>query len=360
MTLFYGPQAMPNYWVAIGALAGVGYFLRAQADPGDRAALWGVGASAALMALMRPTDAVWVTLPLFVAAGVRPPVAATAACGRRSSRAWPPGRRQWVVEAYVSYGGLSERLAEASRIQGGLGWNIAVLDQLRALGGRSLCRPCAGSIPDTPVILWWFVLPLLAALGLAVAVRARRAARTLLPLACAMTRRHPVSVHDRIRRAALPAPPLRTAGHPGRRRTHPPGHARRAGTGDRWPRPCVTLGLAGHLAVQYAVLERAVDRTTASHRAWARTAAELHRLGVRPPCLLTGHLAIPIAFYAGCRSVQTQGHNTNTTAAEIERAAQRLPVAALTTPTGRPPAFARTWEQHHAGGLRLHVSPTAR
>ena len=31
VTLFYGPQAMPNYWVAIGALVCVGCFLRAHA-----------------------------------------------------------------------------------------------------------------------------------------------------------------------------------------------------------------------------------------------------------------------------------------------------------------------------------------
>lgn len=41
ITMFYGPQAMPNFWVAIGALAAVGCFLRAQADRVARAPLWG-------------------------------------------------------------------------------------------------------------------------------------------------------------------------------------------------------------------------------------------------------------------------------------------------------------------------------
>lgn len=41
VTLFYGPQAMPNYWVAIGALAGAGYFARARSAVVDRSALWG-------------------------------------------------------------------------------------------------------------------------------------------------------------------------------------------------------------------------------------------------------------------------------------------------------------------------------
>lgn len=36
VTLFYGPQAMPNYWVAVGALACVGCFLRVRANAGTR------------------------------------------------------------------------------------------------------------------------------------------------------------------------------------------------------------------------------------------------------------------------------------------------------------------------------------
>lgn len=67
VTLFYGPQAMPNLWVAIGGLAAVGYFLQAQADRSRGTPLWGLAASAALMALMRPTDAVWVSFPLLAA-----------------------------------------------------------------------------------------------------------------------------------------------------------------------------------------------------------------------------------------------------------------------------------------------------
>ncbi len=71
VTLFYGPQAMPNYWVAIGALICVGCFLRSWQERSGRAALWGVVAGAALMAWMRPTDAVWVTVPLLALVLVR-------------------------------------------------------------------------------------------------------------------------------------------------------------------------------------------------------------------------------------------------------------------------------------------------
>ncbi|WP_406178184.1 hypothetical protein [Streptomyces sp. NBC_00996] len=357
VTLFYGPQAMPNYWVAIGALACVGCFLRARADRSDRAALWGVGLSAALMAWMRPTDAVWVTLPLIVL-GVavrrwrRPRLLVTLVAGLVA------GAGEWVVEAYAGYGGLDQRLADASRIQGGLGWHFAVGDQLRSLGGRALCRPCTGSMPNPAVMVWWFVLPLLAVLGLVVAVKARRTARTLLLLACATTAGIPylfmigyAAPRFLLPAYALLAIPVADA------LVHLVTAPSRA-----WRPVAVTLvalGLAGHLAVQFAVLQATVQRTTASHRAWEATAAELHRLGVRPPCKLTGHEAVPIAYYAGCASVATSGHNANTTETDIVRSGRHEPVGVLTTPGGRPPAYARDWALHPVGDLRVYIAPGA-
>lgn len=357
VTLFYGPQAMPNYWVAIGALACVGCFLRAGADRSPRAALWGVGLSTALMAWMRPADAVWATLPLLVLVvavrGWRRLRLLVALCAGLVA-----GAGEWVVEAYVSHGGLGQRLADASRIQGGLGWNVAVDDQLRSLGGRSLCRPCTGAMPNPAVMVWWFVLPLLAVLGLVVAVKARRTARTLLLLACATTSGVPYlfMIGYAAPRFLLPvyallAIPVADA------LVHLVTAPSRA-----WRPMAVTLvvlGLAGHLAVQFAVLRATVQRTTDSHRAWATTAAELHRLGVRPPCLLTGHDAVPIAYYAGCFSVATGGHNANTTEEDIVRSGRREPVGVLTTPGGRPPAYARDWAPHPAGDLRVYVAPGA-
>ncbi|WDV56429.1 hypothetical protein PV963_41885 [Streptomyces coeruleorubidus] len=355
VTLFYGPQAMPNYWVAIGALISVGCFLRARAQRSARAALWGIAAGAALMAWMRPTDAVWVTVPLLAITLVRRHwrlllvlVAGLAA-----------GAVPWVIEAYVGHGGLGQRLSDASRIQGGLGWQIAVDDQLRSLGGRALCRPCTGSMPHPLVTVWWFVLPVLAGLGLVVAARARRLGRTLVPLVCAAT-------------AALPY--LFMIGYAAPRFLQPTyallaipvadalWHLVRA-PGGKW-RPVaaalVALGLAGHLAVQVAVLERTVARNTDSRRDWDRTAGALHRLGVRPPCLLTGHNALPIGYYAGCSSGATAGHNENTTPAAVLRTAQRLPVAHLTPAGGTPPGYARTWPVHRISNLDVRVAPPAR
>ncbi|MFF0092400.1 hypothetical protein ACFYSF_20925 [Streptomyces canus] len=345
ITLFYGPQAMPNYWVAVGALGAAGCFLRARRDP---RALWGVVAGAALMAWMRPTDAVWVALPLLVAAlvGRRPRCALALVAGLVA------GGAQWVIEAYVSYGGLAERLHEGSRIQGGLGPRFAVDDQLRSLVGRTLCRPCTGPLPDPAVMAWWAVLPLLAAVGLAVAVRAGRTRGSLVPLACATTAAVPYLflIGYAAPRFLLPAYALLAI---------PVADALTAPSG-RW-RPVVAvllgIGLTGHLAVQYAVLERVVHRTTRDHRDWARTATELNRLGVRPPCLLTGHLSIPVAYYAGCTSAAAFGPNANSTESGIVGASRRMPVAVLTRPGGSPPAYARGWHTLPAAGMDIHVAP---
>lgn len=134
--------------------------------------------------------------------------------------------------------------------------------------------------------------------------------------------------------------------------------------GRAWRPVAVTLvavGLAGHLAVQYAVLAHTVQRTTAAHKGWERTATALRRVGVHPPCLLTGPSALPIAFSAGCGSASTNGPNANTDAAAIARAAQRMPVAVLTTGATRPPSYARGWRLVRLEGAGYaYIAPTAR
>ncbi|MFJ5775441.1 hypothetical protein [Streptomyces sp. NPDC093094] len=355
VTLFYGPQAMPNYWVAVGALVCAGCVLRIRAGHAGRAALWGVAGSAAFMALMRPTDAVWATLPLLVLALAvrRPRLLAALLAGLAA------GAAEWVIEAYVSYGGLAERLAEASRIQGGLGRNLAVADQLRGLAGRTLCRPCTGDLPNPLITAWWFALPLLAASGVLVAVRARRAERTLVPLACALTAAFPylfmigyAAPRFLLPAYALIAIPVADALW----------HLVRGARGTWRPAVAVlvALGLAGHLAVQLAVARHVAERTADDRRDWARTADRLHALGVRPPCLLTGFEAIPIAYYTGCASGNTRGHNANTTDAAVLDTARRIPVAALSPPGGDPPRHARTWTPHRLPGLDLYVAPEVR
>ncbi|CAM5235640.1 hypothetical protein [Streptomyces canarius] len=396
--------------------------------PTDRGALWGLAGSAAVMAWMRPVDAVWATVPL-LALGL----------ARRHRRALlvllaglAAGAAEWVIEAYASYGGLARRLSDGSAIQGGLGWHFAVVDQLRGLGGRTLCRPCTGALPHPLVTLWWFALPVLAALALVVARRGRRRAVTVLPLACAATAAFPYlfligyaaprfllpayallaipvagALAHLIARSCPPAhrstPPSAPA--PADRPTpdSPPAPADRPTPDsppadvptrdlapDPAPRPTpdprsrpapyrspcptpppgrlppphstrrplalvlVCACLAVHLAVQLVVLLHVVGSATAAHDAWGRTAAEMRRHGVRPPCLVTGHEAIPVGFAAGCASAATAGPNANTTEDGITRTARRTPVATLVPAGSAPPRYARDWPSVPVGAVRLY------
>lgn len=358
ISLFYGPQAMPNLWVALGALACAGYAVRALTHRADRAALWGAGASAAVVAWMRPTDAVWTTLPLLVAAAFLPRLRHLRLLGALLAGI-AAGSAQWVAEAFLAYGGLAQRLSDASRVQGGLGFHLAIDDQLRSLDGRSLCRPCTGALAPLPLTVWWYALPLLALLALAVALRTRRPLPAATALACATTAAVPylfligyAAPRFLLPAYALLALPL-AAGL-----LHVAGRTR-----GRW-RPLLLTGLVLalvlHLAAQFTVLVHTADRTFAGHRAWARTATQLHRLGVRPPCLLTGHFAIPIAYYARCASAHTHGNNANITRAGVLDTAARIPVAALTARGAAPPGFARDWPVHRSGRFDLYVAPAAR
>ncbi|MCZ7414947.1 hypothetical protein [Streptomyces sp. WMMC897] len=345
ITLFYGPQVMPNLWVAFAALATVGCFLRAvEAEPGrDPRALLGLGLGIACVALLRPGDAAWLGLPLVLAALVvprwrRPLPVAVLGSGAVL------GAAQWLVEAHLSYGGVLARLDRAGEIQGGLGWNLAVDDQVRALAGRSLCRPCAIGWEHPVTALWFLLLPLPLIAGLVVAARLRLSAPVLLATVTGLSVAVPYLflIDYAAPRFLLPAYALLAlpvALCLVRLCTRP----------SRW-RPLlaglVVVGLLGHVAVQYGVLRDAVDRSGRAAREIAGVAAELRRLGVRPPCVVSGHDAVRVAYRAGCASRQLTGHDGSITPAGLREAADRHAVAVLVAGDRRPPSVARTWTEH--------------
>ncbi|MFF7155426.1 hypothetical protein [Streptomyces sp. NPDC008139] len=332
ITVFYGPQVMPNLWSAYGALAAVGCFLRAVRDPADRWAPVGLAAGVTVTGLMRPPDALWLLAPLAVAAlcvpgGRRPLVWAALAAGAVL------GCGEWVIEAYARYGGLSERLSRASAIQGGTGWNFAVADQIRALDGRALCRPCDVPWRHPVTAVWWFALPPLALLG----VWAQRRAGALLPLLVASSLAVPYLflIGYAAPRFLLPSYALLAI---------PVGHG-------LWRlltwRPAlsglVVLALCGHVAVQMSVTVHDAAGNRAMRRAYESVAVALHHDGVRPPCVLTGDHAVPLAFYVGCASRQVGGPDASISPSGLVAAARTRPVAVLVPPSAHPPRYARRW-----------------
>ncbi|QTZ90064.1 hypothetical protein SU9_000185 [Streptomyces auratus AGR0001] len=353
VTQLYGPQAMPNLWVAFAGLAAVGCFLRAAQDRADRSALLQLTCALASVALFRPSDAVWLTLPMAAATLLvphwrRPALLAVIVAGLAL------GGAPWVIEAYASYGGIAARLNRSSAIEGGIGWHLAVGDILRTMdGGTMLCRPCTRAWQHPGAAVWWFVLPLAAAGGVLAAARARRLATALIPVLCGLSVALPylLLIDYAAPRFLLPAYALAAV---------PVADCALTLTTSVRPslRPA-TLALIATLVTaqtvsQYVLLTHAVQVSAAGNGDYTRIAADLRTLGVRPPCLLTGRLATPVGYEARCASGQTAGHNRNTTRTAILQTARGEPVALLVRPRHRPPAYARTWTPHPLPGLRSH------
>ncbi|WP_149180401.1 hypothetical protein [Streptomyces sp. TRM49041] len=362
ITLYYGPQVMPNLWVAYGALAAVGFFLRTARDPGDSLSLVGLAAAVAFVALMRPPDAVPLVLllaaaSLLVRAWRRPVLWCVLAAGVLV------GSAEWVIEAYVRYGGLVARLDRASEIQGDVGWYVAVDDHVRALGGRTLCRPCDVPWENPVTALWFLALPLAVAGGVRAAARTRHRTATVMATVtgCALALPYLFTIDYAAPRFLFPAYALLSL---------PVAVllVRLAGIGTSW-RPALlglcALALLGHLAVQYKVLDSVTRRVRTDTVTLSRIAAELRAHGVRPPCVVTGKDAIRIAYRAGCASRQPAGHDAAITPAGLARAAERQPVAVLLSRGGTVPAYARGWAAYQLPdlpqqpGFHMLVSPSA-
>jgi hypothetical protein len=333
---FYGPQALPDEWLAFTALAATGLF--ANQPAADR---WRLAVLAALIAtavLIRPGDAVFLAGALLIAAATVP-----------AWRSWPvvvaisvgfaAGCGEWIIEAYLRFGGPLQRLHLASAEQGGLGLHLGWWAELRAVNGPTLCRPCTVGWRYPVLSVWWLALPVLVTLGVLVTRRpsARdRFASSALTAGCAfaLAAQYLFGVDYAAPRFLLPAYALAaipiadlaawllTESSP------------------RWRAEVTTavvVLLIAQIAVQQVVLAHEVAGTARFHAEYATAAADLGRLGIRPPCLLNGSQRIPIAFYAGCASTPESPGRLPPRAAASER------FAVLAWPHQRPPAFARTW-----------------
>ncbi|GAA2338329.1 hypothetical protein [Streptomyces violaceusniger] len=358
-TVLYGPQAMPNLWVALSAVAAVGWFLRAAHAPAGRRAPLGLGATVAAATCFRFSDGIWLALPLLAACAIVParrrPAPALAVVG-----GFAVGAAEWVAEAYARWGGVGARLHLSSTTEGGMGTHWAGGMAWRSLNGPLLCRPCRVPLTHPELTLWWLALPALALIACVLAWRARRDAVVLLPIACAATLSVPylLLIDYSAPRFLLPVyallslPLAALAAHCAQAIRPPRARALAAGL--------AAALLALHLSAQVAVL----GHNTADARATAdryRTAAhDLRRLGLTPPCLVSGAHAPPIGYDAGCASANVGGNNRDTTAHALLRRATREPAAALARTRSGPPPYARTWAPHRlpGTGLTAYVSPT--
>jgi hypothetical protein len=364
-TVFYGAAAMPNVPVALAAVAAVAWFLRA-ADTGSLRLLVALAAAIALAALLRPGDAAPLAVALAAAALVHPtwrprwrPLLA-AVLGGAALGALP-----WVVEAQLRYGDVFSRLRRALAAQS-TGQRFVPDYQLRSLDGPILCRPCLRALEPIPLsgVLWWSVAAVLVVGGLVLAHRRGAMGPPLLATVVAAASAGPylLLVGYAAPRFLLPAYALLAV---------PAALCLEVALAA--PRPRLrTLVVAGvvlllglHVVAQARILDRIVAAQRADRARWVSAAADLARLGVRPPCTLTGSNATPVARVAGCDSVKVgrlRG-DEDFRLADLQAVRRQQGVALVQRPGTARPTWARDWrrvpvrELPHTRGLAVYLPP---
>ena len=342
------PLVFPNFWAAVGALAGAGLFLRGVTkigSPGVNAVLLGV--AVAFTALMRPADAVFVLGPLLLF-GLAVP----------AWRSWPvllavpagltAGLGEWVIEAYRYFGGLQARLRGTRSASGGTGLHL--LNGLRVMNGRT-------SWTYPAILGWWAVFILLAMLGVWAISRSRGWPHALVPVVCAasiyllysfpnlVSARYllptylllAIPVADGI--AWLSAGALRSR--------------RAAGI------TVAAVFIAAELASQHLVLVQEIGARNAELDSTAQVSSELSHLGILRTCIITtdsnqpfAPSAMPAAFHLGCAYAWDIGKLTFPT---------RRQVVMIESGGAHPFGYARAWPKvslHTTDGVvQIWVEP---
>ncbi len=307
--IYYGYMAMPNQWIAYCAVAACGWLLRARAEPEAWTPRIGLGVALLVAALIRPSDSVAIVVPLLAFVSIDRTSAPRARLGVAGVMvaSVAVGWVEWVIEAFVRFGGLGARLDAASVENGGTGLHWELGAQFRALGGPLLCRNgCVASTPFTDQV-WWLVLAVLVVVGLIGAVRLRAgiARMDLLcgAVAVVLALEYVVLIGYAAPRFLAPSYALLAI---------PVAEGVlwivRSASARHW-RVAVTAVLVAAFAVQEVGQARIVRAISASNDRDTSRSAQLARFlrahGVSRPCALTGLAAGPTSFRLGCFGIDT-------------------------------------------------------
>lgn len=352
VALVNAPQALPSMPAALAAVAGVGYFLQANGPRRTRSALAGAVIAFAVLSLTRPTDAVFVSVPVLVAA----------VAVRRWRRLAPvaavlggllAGGGIWLVESWVRFGGPFSRLDGMREI-------TAAGDQPVALHWVGDLRAyAAGSPLPAALVVAGF---LATATAVTVLVVRRRWTVTpspvwALPVVAALTAALPyylllsfTSSRYLLLAYGLATPALAAAVVAITR-------ARCGRTGRL--AGCVVAGLVvAFAAVQMPMARHEMALVSATRLQQRGYATRLGSLGVAPPCVLSGSYAPQLAYALGCGAEDIKSavadHATERSAnqRDLRTAREQHARLAVVRSTGwRPPWL--------AGWTRVRLSPRA-
>ncbi|AWS41073.1 hypothetical protein [Streptosporangium sp. 'caverna'] len=338
VTLLYGAQVMPNLYVAFGAAATAGCLLLVLRGGPARASLslGGLGVSAAAVAALRPSDALWLALPLAVASLLRRRIRPVVVLSAGVAAGFAP----WIAESFVSFGGPLARWRAAGEVQGGLSLAPGFLHEFKTANGPLFCRPCTIPLENPQWAIWWLLLPLLAIGGIVVS---RRAAPATVAAITGFSVAVPylVMVDYGAPRFLLPAYILLVI---------PAAEcllwlAGRARVRYRWvPAVLVTGVLLAHTAVQADVLVDLAYQQDRQRGYNADVVRDMGKLGVRPPCTMVDQFVDPaMTFVSRCDTLNLSDHGKSLSAQMAQAEPGR--VFALLT-KGDPPPEVAGWERH--------------
>ena len=359
-TAAFGSLVMPNLYVALGAVAVTGLFVRAVQDP----AWWRLAltaAAAGFVALVRPTDSVLVIAPLFAIALVvtrlrRLKVLAAVAIGELIG--WLP----WVIEGYVRFGGPVERLRAAETSgPGGLNFrssNLLIFPRLLD-GTPGYC--CSGGTPadagPVPLALttWLVGVLVVAGLGVVWSVSERRLPEMMIVCLPAGMFAAFYLLLPRFTTLRFLLPTFALLSLPV---AFALVHAMR-----RWRKTAAVIivaALVGHVAPMLFLAERQMDANWRWRSTQVRAGAALQPFVNERPCLIIANSSGPLAFYLGCHT-QPARASKHQPGRVTQARAEGVFVLALLSGPPPPGSYMSSWQQVPVPGLarrfQVYVPP---
>jgi hypothetical protein len=290
-----GVQIYPDWWGALGVLALTGLVLQAVGGTmRGRIVLPVIAVASFVIVVMRPQNLVFIMGPAILAVLVVPRwrqlrILAAMAAGTAL------GFLEWIIGAYVWYGGLAARLHEAGQEPPAFRLYFSLGTQVKVLSGPWYCVPptgCHGWVMPWESV-WWVVFLGVSVLGLAVCWRTAARASAVLAAVTAIwvIALYVFLVPFGAPRYIMPSLALMSV------------LAADAVawllTRARWRKAAVAFAcvflISGIISQRFVVQQLAAAEHAG--RPFLAKADRLHDMGVQPPCVV-GSTAV--AYYLGC------------------------------------------------------------
>lgn len=323
--VYNGSLALPNYYSALGAIAATGYFMACRRGTDDyRRSLTGLTVAVAFAALVRPSDSLWLVLPLVLAwlglpAWRRPAIGGAMVVGQVVG--WAP----WLVESFFRFGGPFTRLDLSSASLGGthLYPDLAMVRLYVRLWSTG--NPMAVSLNVPPeyrggsatlatvhlapigavAVVWWIAVACLAAVGvLGAAVLSSRSEENsrslvLIPLVVGVSVAFPYLFMMRYGQLRFLLPAVGLLAFPIAM------GLLRLGALRRHPLRVLGPGLAVALALGLVVVQMTTARpyrhsVAISDASFSSVIRTLRDVGVSGPCAIVGDGPMNVSYQTGC------------------------------------------------------------